>query len=417
MMSVHDALAVVLAQAQTVGSETILLTAALHRILAVELQSPHDSPPFHKSLMDGFAVTTLAAENSAPTPEQKFVRLDVVETVTAGKMPSKAVTVTTAVRIMTGAPLPDGCDCIVPVERTEFDEANPEFVKIPREAFLVGACLMRQGGAARKGSKLIAAGTLLQPQHIATLAEFGHATVPVFRRPTVAVLATGDELISIEEPLHAGAIRNSNEPMLTAQAATCGAVPVSLGVARDNIDELSTRIQRGLQHDILLLSGGVSAGTLDLVPQQLAAAGVEKIFHGVDMKPGKPLWFGVRRRESRTTLVFGLPGNPVSSLVCFELFVRRALHSMSGGNSQHVRNITACLSESFTVYGNRPVYQPVFVSVDEGQLKVRPVPWNGSSDLKATVEANGMALFVSTHGTYNVGNVVPVWIWGDGRIG
>ena len=276
---------------------------------------------------------------------------------------------------------------------------------------------MRQGGAARKGSKLIAEGTLLQPQHIATLAEFGHANVPVFRRPSVAVLATGDELISVEEPLRPGAIRNSNEPMLTALSATCGAIPVSLGVARDNIDELSMRIQEGLEHDILLLSGGVSAGTLDLVPQQLAAAGVEQLFHGVDMKPGKPLWFGLRRSESRTTLVFGLPGNPVSSLVCFELFVRRTLHKMSGGNSRHVRNITAWLSEPCTVYGNRPVYQPGFVSMDEGQLKIRPVPWNGSSDLKATVEANGMALLSSTHGPYRIGDVVPVWIWGDGRIG
>lgn len=171
----------------------------------------------------------------------------------------------------------------------------------------------------------MANGTQLQPQQIAALAEFGEACVPVFRQPTVAVLATGDELIPFNEPLRLGAIRNSNEPMLAAQAATCNAIPVSLGVARDNIEELSLRIQQGLQHDVLLLSGGVSAGTLDLVPQQLATVGVEQIFHGVNMKPGKPLWFGIRRMESRTTLVFGLPGNPVSSLVCFELFVRPCL--------------------------------------------------------------------------------------------
>ena len=188
-------------------------------------------------------------------------------------------------------------------------------------AIFAEANLMRQGGAARQGSRLLTAGTQLQPQQIAALAEFGQATVPVYCRPTVAVLATGDELISCDQPLRPGAIRNSNEPMLLAQAATCGACPVSLGIARDTIAELSMRIQQGLDHDVLLLSGGVSAGTLDLVPQQLAAAGVEQIFHGVNMKPGKPLWFGIRRRESRTTLVFGLPGNPVSSLVCFELFV------------------------------------------------------------------------------------------------
>ena len=276
---------------------------------------------------------------------------------------------------------------------------------------------MRQGGAARQGSPLLAAGTQLQPLQIAALAEFGQANVPVYCRPTVAVLATGDELIAWDQPLRPGAIRNSNEPMLLAQAATCGACPVSLGVARDTIAELSLGIQQGLEHDVLLLSGGVSAGTLDLVPQQLAAAGVEQIFHGVDMKPGKPLWFGTRRRESRTTLVFGLPGNPVSSLVCFELFVRPVLRKISGISSQNASGLAARLSQSFAVKGRRPVYQPAVISVCDGQLRVRPVVWNGSSDLKATVEANGMALMSSAHGAYTVGELIPIWLWGDGRIG
>jgi molybdopterin molybdotransferase len=205
--------------------------------------------------------------------------------------------------------------------------------------------------------------------------------------------------------------------MLMAQAATCGACPVSLGVARDTVAELSLGIQRGLEHDVLLLSGGVSAGTLDLVPQQLAAAGVEQVFHGVDMKPGKPLWFGTRHEKFRTTLVFGLPGNPVSSLVCFELFVRPALEKISGISGQPGRGLVARLSESFAVKGNRPVYQPAVISVQDGQFIVRPVAWNGSSDLKATVEANGMALMLSAHGNYTVGEFVPVWLWGGGWAG
>ena len=204
--------------------------------------------------------------------------------------------------------------------------------------------------------------------------------------------------------------------MLAAQAATCNATPISLGVARDNIDELSRHIQQGLKHDVLLLSGGVSAGTLDLVPQQLAAAGVEQIFHGVDMKPGKPLWFGIRRNESRTTLVFGLPGNPVSSLVCFELFVKPALRKISGVITEQERSLTARLGESCMANGSRPVYQPGFISFSDGSLWFRPVPWNGSSDLRATIEANGMALLSSAHGPYNADEVVPVWFWGDGRI-
>lgn len=416
MLSVTDALAMVLAQAMPVASEIEPLPNALRRILAIDVQTPHDSPPFHKSLMDGFAVTTLSNSNPAATNDQEFISLNVVETVTAGMIPSKPVTAATAVRIMTGAALPAGCDCVVPIERTQFDEANPNVVVIPRAAFFAESCLMRQGGAAKKGTRLMAAGTQLQPQQIAALAEFGEARVPVFRLPTVAVLATGDELIPFNEPLRPGAIRNSNEPMLAAQAATCDATPISLGVARDNIDELSMHIQQGLQHDVLLLSGGVSAGTLDLVPQRLAAAGVEQIFHGVDMKPGKPLWFGIRRSESRTTLVFGLPGNPVSSLVCFELFVRPALSKISGISTGQKPCLTARLSEPYTAKGSRPIYQPGFISFCDGALRFRPVPWNGSSDLRATIEANGMALLSSAQGPYNVNDAVMVWFWGDSRI-
>ncbi len=411
MLSVIDALAIVLSKALPVISESVALTAALNRVLAVDLLTPHDSPPFHKSLMDGFAVTTSAAD------DQEMIRLAVVETITAGMVPSKAVTTKNAVRIMTGATLPANCDCVVPIEQVQFDEDAPDHVVIPRGSIFAEANLMRQGSAARKGTQLLTAGTQLQPQQIAALAEFGQSCVPVYRRPTVAVLATGDELIACDQPLRPGAIRNSNEPMLMSQAATCGACPVSLGVARDTVAEISLGIQQGLEHDVLLLSGGVSAGTLDLVPQQLAAAGVEQIFHGVNMKPGKPLWFGTRHRESRTTLVFGLPGNPVSSLVCFELCVRPALRKVSGSTSQNPSGLAARLSQSFAVKGSRPVYQPAVISIHDGQILVRPIAWNGSSDLKATVEANGMALLSSAHGPYTAGDLVPVWFWGDGRIG
>ena len=411
MLSVTDALGLVLARTPQGRAETVTLMEALTRVLAVDLLTPHDSPPFHKSLMDGFAITT-----SAAAVQGDVVHFDVVETVTAGMIPSQNVTRTTAVRIMTGAALPTDCDCVVPIECTQFNEANPDRVRIPREMIVAEANLMRQGGAAKVGSVLLSAGTRLQPQQIAALAEFGQAKVLVFRKPTVAVLATGDELIPFDQPLRPGTIRNSNEPMLLAQATICGTSPVSCGVARDTVEDLSTRIQQGLRQDVLLLSGGVSAGTLDLVPQQLAAAGVESIFHGVDMKPGRPLWFGIRQHASRTTLVFGLPGNPVSSLVCFELFVRPALEKLSGLSTQPERGLIATLSQPFSAKGNRPIYQPSAVSVLDGCLSVRPVQWNGSSDLKATVEANGMALLSSAHGPYAAGETVPVWLWGAGHI-
>lgn len=411
MLSVADALNLVLAESPQGREETVPLTKSLGRVLADDLLTPHDSPPFHKSLMDGFAISTLAATAG------DMARLTVVETVTAGKIPTQNVTQTTAVRIMTGAALPQDCDCVVPIELTQFDESNPGSVGIPREAIIPEANLMRQGGAAMKDSVLLAKGTQLQPQQIAALAEFGKAKLSVFRRPSVAVLATGDELIPFDQPLRHGAIRNSNEPMLLAQATVCGAHAVSCGVAGDNVEDLSAGIQKGLQHDVLILSGGVSAGQLDLVPQQLTEAGVEKVFHGVDMKPGKPLWFGIRRHESRTTLVFGLPGNPVSSLVCFELFVRPALEKLSGLSGSRNAGMLGRLMEPFTAKGSRPIYQPVAISIQDGCVVVRPVPWSGSSDLRATVEANGMALLSAARGPYAGGETIPVWLWGGSCFG
>lgn len=407
MLSVNDALALVLAEAMPGVPETVSLTEALYRVLANDLATPHDSPPFDKALMDGFAVTTAALVSDRP-----IIELSVTETVTAGRVPANRVTKTTAVRIMTGALLPAGCDCVVPVERCQFDEATPQSVAIPRAEIFAEANLMRQGGAAQRGTPLLNAGTRLQPQHIAALAEFGQAHIEVYVRPQVAVLATGDELVAFDAPLRAGAIRNSNEPMLVAQVMSSRAVPVSLGVAQDTVDDLKKQIHLGLQHDVLLLSGGVSAGTLDLVPRELSSAGVECVFHGVDMKPGKPLWFGTVQQGSRKTLVFGLPGNPVSSLVCFELFVRSSLRKISGMEHPPAPPLTARLTHPFLVKGNRPVFQPAAISVSEGQLVVRPVPWNGSSDLKATVEANGMALMSPTRGRYNDCDIIPVWYWG-----
>jgi molybdopterin molybdotransferase len=241
------------------------------------------------------------------------------------------------------------------------------------------------------------------------------------RRLSVAVLATGDELVGVEQTPAPGMIRNSNEPMLVAQASTTGARVVGLGIARDTLDSLKPSVAAGLKHDVLLLSGGVSAGILDLVPSQLADAGVRQIFHGVHMKPGKPLWFGVLDRMSPCemsgvwrTYVFGLPGNPVSSLACFELFVRPLLNAMQGAPAQSA--VSASLTEDFSVSGDRPVYQPAYLFIRDSQLMASAIPWSSSSDLKATVEANGMIELLPEHVKYNAGSIVRGWLWGDQRL-
>lgn len=415
MLSVTDALNIVLREVKVGLAESITLTKGLGRILAEELSTPEDSPPFDKALMDGFAVR-VAAKHSPPFPSgATTVSFQIAETITAGNPPVIALQDGLASRIMTGAPLPEGCNCVVPIELTQFDESRPESVTIPRTAMSVEAHLMRRGTAALAGSVLLRAGTRLQPQQIAALAEFGMATIVVQSQPRVAVLATGDELTAVDQPLAPGRIRNSNEPMLLAQISAAGGLPVALGSVKDNIPEIQTGVQRGLQHDILLLTGGVSAGILDLVPQQLLAAGVKQIFHGVHMKPGKPLWFGCHHHDNRRCLVFGLPGNPVSTLACFELFVRPALQKFCGMPPGTVP-AKATLEGSIQVKGNRPVYHPVKVTIRTGQLTAVLVPWSGSSDLRATVDANGMALLLPEHGPYQPGEMVEVWLWGDQRL-
>lgn len=414
-LSVADASQFVLQAVKPGRQENVSIRQSLSRTLAEDLLAPNDSPPFDKALMDGFAVY-VPNTTSVPTTETTHRTFQVVETITAGLVPRHEISGDLCARIMTGAPLPNGCNSVVPIEQTQFDEANPQTVTIPLSVLRPDANLMRRGTAARAGSRLLRAGTRLQPQQIAALAEFGFGSVAVSAKPRVAVLATGDELIGVDEPLLPGKIRNSNEPMLLAQIEASLAIPVSLGVARDTEADLEAKIGQGLQCDVLLLTGGVSAGILDLVPQQLSKAGVSCVFHGVQMKPGKPLWFGYLDRNDHRCLVFGLPGNPVSSLVCFELFVRLALQNFLGIDN-HDTSFKASLTEAISVKGNRPVYQPVTVSLEGGTVIVKPVPWSGSSDLRATVEANGMALLRPENGVYSAGDLVDVWLWGDQRIG
>jgi molybdopterin molybdotransferase len=251
------------------------------------------------------------------------------------------------------------------------------------------------------------------------LAEFGRHRLLVRPRPTVAILATGDELVPIDAKPGPGQIRNSNETMLATQTVRAGGLPVGLGIARDNRAELRERIRTGLNSDVLLLSGGVSEGTLDLVPSELAAIGVRNVFHKVNIRPGKPLWFGIWNRAGNppagrgggVTYVFGLPGNPVSSMVCFELFVRSCLRRLMGLEPAEPQPIRARLAAEHVARGDRPTYNPARVTWDRNGLTVEPVRWHGSSDLQATVDANAMAVFPGGDTTYSAGDEIDVILW------
>jgi molybdopterin molybdotransferase len=371
--------------------------------------------------MDGYAVRSADVSSGR-------ARLRVVEEVSAGQVPQRPVSAGEATRIMTGAPIPSGADAVVPVEHTHMSDgvSNGTDVAIETGPTIAGRNVLRQGESTRKGSRVLAAGRQIRPQEIGCLAELGKETVDVYSRPRVAVLATGDELVPVSEVPGPGQIRNSNEAMLVAQLCRLGADPIPLGVARDDRDELVRRIVRGLECDALILSGGVSAGKLDLVPAVLAEAGVRQIFHKVRVKPGQPVWFGVLERLAegraeafrernphcpRRSYVFGLPGNPVSSMVCCELFVQTAIRRLMGIEPAPPTFWRARLTKDHFNGGNRPTYHPARWEWTETGPLVEPVPWVGSADLSATAQANSLALFPEGERTYPAGTMLDVYLW------
>jgi molybdopterin molybdotransferase len=261
----------------------------------------------------------------------------------------------------------------------------------------------------RKGEVVLSDATVLRPQEFGTLAAVGKTTIIIIPRPRVSILCTGDEIVDASQLPEPGQIRNGNGPMLQAQVARAGAVPYYLGIVRDRVEELRTKITAGLQSDVLVLSGGVSAGKLDLVPGVLQELGIQAHFHKVEMKPGKPVFFGTRDG----TLVFGLPGNPVSALVCFELFVRPAIRRLAGHKRSGPFFVEATLAEDFTYKTDRPTYYPSWLAWEGKGYRVRPVPWFGSPDLRALTKANAF-MFVEV-GDHQVpaGQVVSVMTTGD----
>jgi molybdopterin molybdotransferase len=414
MLTVDEALAAVAAQAAPGGAEEVSLLGALGRVLAEDVTSGLDSPPFDKALMDGFAV------RSADTVGGD-VSLAVIESVTAGQVPTRPVGPGQATRIMTGAPMPAGADAVVPIERTtEGPAANEVRVGL---VLRPGANVLYRGDSMKAGERVYAAGHALRPQDLGVLAELGVAGVPVRRRPRVAILATGDELVPPDQTPGPGQIRNSNESLLVGLVAAAGCEPVPLGIARDVKDELRAKIDAGLACDLLILSGGVSAGDLDLVPTVLKEAGVRQVFHKVNVKPGKPVYFGSRisefgfeQADSPQCLVFGLPGNPVSTLVCFELFAKTAINRLLGVDPPGPRPVTATLTAGYENRGDRPTYHPAMITAaGDGRITVTPVRWAGSGDLRATAEANGVAVFESNR-SYSAGEVVQALLWSGANI-
>lgn len=387
MIEVERALALVMQAARPLTPALAPIGDALGLVLAEDVPSRVDCPPFDKALMDGYAV--VAADLAGGSAD-----LRVLERLTAGDVPRRRIESGWASRIMTGAMLPEGAQAVVVLEDTEsIESASGPRVRVTGGTLAPGKHVLRRGELIRSGEVVVRRGQRLSAIEIGLLAEIQVPQVLVHPRPHVSILTTGSELVAAGESIGPGQIANSNGPMLGGLVSQAGGRARDLGIGRDDPDELRRRIADGLDADVLVMSGGVSTGDHDFVPRVLQELGVESVLHGVRLKPGKPFWFGVAQRDDRRKLVFGLPGNPVSCLVCFELFVRPALGALAGDSNRGLQRAAYRLAQPFEHHGDRPTYHPSRLLEVGGELRIEPLAWAGSADLRTLAQADALALF------------------------
>lgn len=397
MISLAEAQRIVLEKTPAPEPTAVPLAMSPGHVLSEDIRADLNVPPFHRAAMDGYAVR---AEDTASCP----VELQVIEEVQAGQVAARRVEAGQATRIMTGAPLPEGADAVLQVERTERLDGG-------RRVRLLDSVRAWQnvapiGHEVHAGDVVLERGRWIGPAEVGVLATFGYAQVPVYRKPTAALMATGNELVDVGETPQPGQIRNSNEPQLAAQLATLQLQIEPLGVGRDDIADLETRMRRGLSCDYLFLSGGVSMGDYDFSKEVFRRLGVAVHFERVRMKPAKPSVFGT----AGTRVFFGLPGNPVSAYVAFENLGRPSLLRRMG------LPVEACLphrlqlplAADYKYRSDRETFVPARLERREGTAAVRVLPMKGSADIVGFSRGEVMAVFPVGEKIYRAGE--PVFI-------
>ncbi len=383
MISVEEAQESILSRIPILGRERIYIADALGRVLAEDVFASRPLPPWANSAMDGYAVR---ARDIAEASPESPATLRVIDEIQAGFESDKSLGPGDAIRIMTGAPIPGGADAVVMVELTECGGGDE--VRI-LQAMPEGEAIRAPGEDVRKGERVFEAGAILLPPAIGMLAGMGRANVYVTRRPRVAILSTGEELVELHEEPAPGQIYNSNSYALAAQVREAGGEPILLGIARDNAEDLESHLRDGLAADLILTNGGVSVGDFDLVKSTLGDLGNEMHFWRVRMKPGKPMAFGTL--EGRP--VFGLPGNPVSTMVSFELFVRPALMKMQGKSILHRPLVLARLLAPLSKSPERRHYVRALAHWEEEGWTATAVGVQGSNIIQSMVRANALIIF------------------------
>jgi len=396
--SVTEAQQCILSHLNMMGAESVALHDSLERVLACDVDANRNHPPYDVSAMDGYAVRfadIAAATGDAP------VWLTVVDDIRAGQMPQVKVMAGKAARIMTGAPVPAGADTVIRVEDTDGDGDQVAILLPPKQ----GANIRPMGENLRNGEVVLKKGTEITPGVLAILAMVKQRQVSVLARPTVAILSTGDELEGIDEPIDENKIPDANSHALYAQCKALGITPTLLGIAHDNPIELKAKLAQGLKYDVLLASGGVSVGHHDFVRPTLDALGINMHFWRVAMRPGHPLAFGT---SGKGTAVFGLPGNPVSSMVCFEQFVGPALRAMTGYTRLFRRTITARLAHDLKDRAGRAHFVRATLQQDGDGYMASSTGTQGSGVLMSMAMAEGFILIPADCEALNAGDQVTV---------
>ena len=402
MITVEEALSRILGFISHLGLEKVNILDTLGRVLGEDIYANRDIPPKSNSAMDGYA---LNSEDTMGASRETPLIFDVIEDIPAGYIPQKSIGFAEAARIMTGAPIPEGADAVVRVEDTE---KAGNGVKIPAEA-VQGQNVRFAGEDVKDGELVLSRGNIIRPAEIGMLASLGRSFVYVYQKPLVAILATGDELVDIDGILSPEKIISSNSYSIAGQVIDCGGIPIQIGIARDTKDNLISKFKDAMRADIIVSSGGVSVGDYDFVKDVIKEIGVKVEFWQVAERPGKPLVFGTIEGK----LVFGLPGNPVSSMITFEQFVRPSILKMTGHNKIFRRAIKATLKEDIKKKEGLTYFIRAQVKYEEGEFTVTTTGEQGSGILKSMVLANGIIVLPEDVTSVATGDEVTVQLIDD----
>ncbi len=397
MISLEAALNRIMVDIHPLGLEKVHLLDALERVIGEDITASRPIPPKNNSAMDGYALRSADVRGAS---HESPVTLDVVEDIPAGAIPQKKVGRGQAARIMTGAPVPGGADAVLRMEDTAKDGRRVKVFVAAQK----GQDIRLAGEDVRPGETVILRGDILRPAQIGMLAALGRSFVSVFQKPVIAILATGNELVDVDEFPSSWQIVSSNSYALAAQVLDCGAIPLQLGIARDTREDLTAKLQSALRADLILSSGGVSVGDYDLVKDVMKEVGNSMQFWQVAMRPGKPLAFG----SMNGIPLFGLPGNPVSSMVSFEQFVRPAVLKMMGHRNLFRKTIKAALMESIEKKKGTRHFIRARIFLEEGRYRAISTGEQGSGILKSMVQANGLIVLPEDAASVKAGDTVTV---------